>query len=159
ACPWDPSSTSSMSELAGNGDAAGLLWYKLVLEPPRWVLPVVLLSCRRRRGCCRAGSWPWEPSSTSPRSEVAGKGDAAGLLRCKLVLGPPRWVLPVVMVSCRPRRGCCNAGACPWDPSSTSSMSELAGNGDAAGLLWYKLVLEPPGGEVRLELHKGCRLL
>src|SRR5690606_9936175 len=92
-------------------------------------------------------------------SKLAGNADAAGWLWYELVLEPPRWVLPVAMVSCRPRRGCCNAEASPWDPSSTSSMSALAGNTDAADWLWYELVLEPPRGEVRLDLHEGYCLL
>src|SRR5690606_4727456 len=54
--PWDPSSTSSMSALAGRTGAAGGLWYELVLEPPRWALPVAMVSGRPRRGCCNAGA-------------------------------------------------------------------------------------------------------
>src|SRR5690606_12003049 len=50
-------------------------------------------------------------------------------------------------------------GLAPWDPSSTSSMSALAGDTAAADWLWYELVLEPPRGEVRLDLHEGCCLL
>src|SRR5690606_33036396 len=72
---------------------------------------------------------------------------------------PPRRVLPLAVVPCRPRPGGWNAEASPWDPASPNSMSELAGNPDAADWLWYELVRGPPRGGGRLDLHEGCSLL
>src|SRR5690606_9520356 len=117
SCPPSESRNEYPRSQPATVGAAGLLWYELVLEPPRWVLPVAMVSCRPRRGCCNAEASPWNPSSTSSMSKLAGNADAAGWLWYELVLEPPRWALPVAMVSCRPRRGCCNAGASPWDPS------------------------------------------